>query len=140
MSGETIIAKGGYTSLVASGSTADDVFSTLSASVDTILTDGSELFPLFDFKLDITSGTPAENGIVELYRVPMDGTDQAPTPAGSYLQHLVGKFILDDATDEYYIFGVANVDENDKFIYVNRQATTITAQLYIRGRGWAKAA
>jgi len=139
MAGETVVQYGSYTALIASEAEADDSFSTISASLDTILTDGSENYPLLDFKLDVTSGTPVENGEVYLYRVPMDGTDQAPTPAGSYLQQYVATFILDNATDEYYVFGVANIDENDKFIWQNSQATTITCTLYVRGRTWNEA-
>lgn len=140
MAGETIVTYGSYTSLIASEAETDGAFCTLSASLDTILTDGSENYAQLDFKLDVTSGTPVENGAVHLYRVPMDGTDQAPTPAGSYLQHYVGTFILDNATDEYYLFGVTNIDENDKFIWQNDQATTITCTLYVRGRTYTAAA
>jgi hypothetical protein len=140
MANEAIIDKGSYTSLIASEAEVDGAFSTISASVDTVLTDGTELYALFDFKLDVTSGVPIENGLVHLYRVPMDGTDQAPTPAGSYKPHYVDSFTLDSAVDEYYVFGVPNVDENDKFIWQNDQATTITCTLYVRGRTYAPSA
>ena len=140
MAGETIVVYGTYTSLIASEAEADGAFCTLSASLDTILTDGTENYSQLDFKLDVTSGTPVENGTVHLYRVPMDGTDQAPTPAGSYLQQHVGSFVLDNATDEYYLLGVTNIDENDKFIWQNDQATTITCTLYVRGRTYTTAA
>jgi hypothetical protein len=140
MAGEGIVTYGSYTSLIASEAEADGAFCTISASLDTVLTDGTENYAQFDFKLDVTSGTPVENGVVNLYRVPMDGTDQAPTPAGDYKPHYVGSFTLDNATDEYYLFGVANIDENDKFIWQNEQATTITCTLYVRGRTYVPAA
>jgi hypothetical protein len=135
MAGEALVTYGTYTQLIASEAETDGSFSTISASIDTILTDGTENYSLFDFKLDITSGTPTENGVVDLYRVPMDGTDQAPTPAGSYLPHHAGSFVLDNATDEYYIYGVPNIDENDKFIWQNNDGSvTLTCTLYVRGR------
>lgn len=139
MAGEVIITKGSYTSLIASEAVADGAFSAVSASVDTVLTDGSEIYSILDFKLDLTSGTPVENGTVNLYRVSMDGTDQAPTPAGAYAQQYVGSFFLDDATGNYYLSGVTNVDENDKFIWGNDQATTVTCTLFVRGRTYTTA-
>lgn len=141
MANEATIVKGSYAQLIASEAEADGAFSTISAALNTILTDGSEAYPLLDFKLDVTSGTPTENGAVDLYRVPYDGTDQAPTPAGSYLEQYVGSFVLDNASDEYFIYGVPNVDENDKFIWQNNDGSvTLTCTLYVRGRTVAPAA
>ena len=142
MAGETIIEKGSYTQLIASEAEADGNFCTISSSLDTLVTDGSELYPLLDFKLDVTAGTISSGSYVELFRVPMDGTDQAPTPTSAYLQHSVGTFQLLAATqDEYYLFGVPNVDENDKFIWRNMDGTnSLTCTLYVRGRGFNTAA
>lgn len=133
--GDVVVTSGSYTQLIASEAEADGSFCTISGTIASVLAATVEDYPLLDFKLDVTSGTPTENGQVDLYRVPGDGIDQAPTPAGSYLQHYVGSFVLDNASDEYYIYGVENADNNDKFIWVNNDGSvTLTCTLYVRGR------
>lgn len=135
MANEAELVVGTYAQLIASEAEVDGAFCTLSGALNAALTDGSEDYPLLDFKLDVTSGTPTENGTVDLYRVPYDGTDQAPTPAGSYLQQYVGSFVLDNAADEYYLDGVTNVRKTDKFIWQNNDGSaTLTCTLYVRGR------
>lgn len=134
MANEAELVVGTYAELIASEAEADGAFCTISGALNAALTDGSEDYPLLDFKLDITAGTPIENGPVLLFRVPYDGTDQAPTPAGSYLQMYVGAFIIDNAADEYYLDGVPNVRKTDKFIWQNDNGATLTATLYVRGR------
>lgn len=135
MANEAELVVGTYAQLIASEAEVDGAFCTISGALNAALTDGSEDYPLLDFKLDVTSGTPTENGKVLLFRVPYDGTDQAPTPAGSYLQQYVGSFILDNASDEYYLDGVPNVRKTDKFIWQNDDGSvTLTCTLYVRGR------
>lgn len=134
MANEAEVVVGTYAQLIASEAEADGAFCTISGALNAALTDGSEDYPLLDFKLDVTSGTPVENGPVNLYRVPYDGTDQAPTPAGSYKQMFVGSFIIDNAADEYYLDGVPNVRKTDKFIWENDNGASLTCTLYVRGR------
>lgn len=134
MAGEAEVVEGTYAELIASESVTDTSFGTVSAALDTVLTDGSENYPLLDFKLDVTSGTPVENGEVRLFRVPHDGTDQAPTPNSTYVHHFVRSFKLDNAQDEYYLDGVPKIRSTEKFILQNVNGATITATLYVRGR------
>lgn len=134
MADEVEVVVGTYVELIASESEADGAFCTVSGDLDDSLTDGSEDYPLLDFKLGITAGTATELGRIDLYRVPNDGSDQGPTPAGNYLQHRVGTFVIDDALDEYYLDGVQNVRKSDKFVWQNNSGATLTATLYVRGR------
>ena len=141
MANEAVVTVSSYAELVASEAEADGAFCTLSGTIASVLGATEEDYPLLDFKLDVTSGTPTENGRIDLYRVPGDGTDQAPTPAGSYLQHYAGSFILDNAADEYYLYGVPNVDKNDKFIWQNNDGSaSLTCTLYVRSRSVEPAA
>jgi len=137
MANESIVVTSSYAQLIASEAEVDGAFCTISGALSGTITDATEQkYPLLDFKLDVTSGTPTENGTVDLYRVPYDGTDQAPTPAGSYLQHYVGSFVLDNAADEYFLFGVQNIHTGDKFIWQNNDGSaTLTCTLYVRTRG-----
>jgi hypothetical protein len=120
MANESEVVRGTYAQLIASHAESDGGFCPISGALDGSLTDGSEDYPLLDFKLNVTGGTVTENASVDLYRVPSDGTDDAPTPGGAYLQHYVGSFVVDTNADELYLYGVANVDSKDK-IYLAEQ-------------------
>lgn len=137
MANESVITKGTYASFFTGSGVADGGFPSISAALNGTVTDATEqLFPLLDFKLAVTSGVPTENATVDLYRVPSDGTDDAPTPVGAYLQQYVGSFVLDDAgTTEYYLYGVSNVDDNDKFIVENNSGATLDFTVSVRARG-----
>jgi hypothetical protein len=135
MADEAELVVGTYAVLIPSEQESDGNFCSISDPLDDDLTDGSEDYPLLDFKLDVTAGTPTENGVIDLYRVPFDDTDQSPTPAGSYLQQYVGSFVLDNAADEYYLLGVPNIHKSDKFIWQNNDGSaTLTCTLSVRGR------
>jgi hypothetical protein len=138
--GDLVVTSGSYTSLIASEAENDGAFCTISGTIASVLAATVEDYPLLDFKLDVTAGTFAADDTVDLYRVPGDGTDQAPTPTSSYLQQYVGSFVLSGSADEYYLYGVNNPDNNDKFIWVPNVTTNITAQLFVRGRSLNAAA
>lgn len=141
MAGEAITIKGTYASLIASEAENDGAFCTISGALSGTITDADEqLYPLLDFKLDVTAGTFSAGDIVNLYRVPGDGTDVAPTPTSTHKHMYVGSFTLSGTADEYYLYGVANVDANDKFIWEADVATSVTAQLFVRARSAVAAA
>ncbi len=136
------VSFGSYASAISSEAKADGAFSSVSSDVATVITDSTQqTYPLLDFKLELTTTTPTENGQVHLYRIPGDATDTAPTPAGSYKQQYVGSFTLDNALDDYYLYGVANIDPNDAFILENDDGTaTLTWILHMRSRTTTPAA
>lgn len=136
MAGESVVQLSSFATVVASDTVADGAMS--DATTTTILaalgaTD--EDAPLLDFKLDITSGTPTDGGRVDLYFRPSDGTDQSPAPDAAYLPHCVGSFLLTNATDEYYLYQVPNLDKNGTYYWMNNDGSvTLTATLYARSR------
>lgn len=141
MANEISIVKGSFASLIASEAENDGAFCTLSGALSGAITNTAEQsYPLLDFKLDVTAGTFSADDKVHLYRVAGDGTDQAPTATSTHKQQYVGSFTLSGSADEYYLYGVANVDANDKFIWEADVTTSVTAQLYVRARTAAPAA
>ena len=141
MANEMTTVKGSYASLIASEAENDGAFCTISGALSGTVTDATEqTYPLLDFKLDVTAGTFSAGDTVNLYRIPGDGTDQAPTATSTHKHMYVGSFTLSGTADEYYLYGVNNVDANDKFIWEADVATSVTAQLYVRARTAAPAA
>lgn len=134
--GDVVITSSAYSSFIASEAENDGAFCTISGTVASELAATVEDYPLLDFKLDVTAGTFAAGDTVELYRVPgdSDGPDQAPTPTSSYKHQYVGSFVLSGSNDEYYLYGVPNLDNNDKFIWSPNVTTSVTAELFLRGR------
>lgn len=126
--------------VIASSSPVDGAFdaATKTAVGATSLSATEELFPLLDFHLDISAAAtaPTENSTVDLYRIPNANSAASPTPAGSYKSHYVGSFTLDNITgaQDYYIFGVPNVDVNDTFITQNNSGQTLTYSVALRTR------
>jgi hypothetical protein len=141
MTGETLRSNTDYVSLIASEAENDGAFCTISGKISSVITDASEQkYVALDFKLDVTAGTFSAGDTVILYRVPGDSTDQAPTPTSTHKHKYAGTFTLNGSADEYYVRGVPNEDENDKFIWEANVGTSVTAQLYVRARTNAPAA
>lgn len=139
MANEAKVTLGAWSSTIITGTTlATAGFTSASNAVSTYLTTGSEAsYPLLDFKCAVTSTTVTENGTIDVYRVPSDGTDDSPTPAGSFTPHYVGSFVLDNAgaAADYYLYGVPNVSVNDKFIAQNNDGTNaLSFTITMRGR------
>ena len=135
MAGEASIVKGSYAVIIPSESKANAAFSSVSLPVATALSAAEAAYIALDFKLELTTTAPTENGTVNLYRIAGDGTDSAPTPAGSYKQKYVGSFTLDNAVDDYFFYNVPNIDSNDTFILENEDGTaTLTWTLHVRAR------
>lgn len=138
MAGESILVRSAaYAQVQAAASVANGAFSGgARTNVGAALAaTNEENYPLLDLKLLVSVGTPVENGKVLVYRIPGDGTHQAPVPAGNYRQHFVGSFVLDDAgSSAFFLYGVPNVDNNDEFMLRNENGVTLTLQLLVRGR------
>jgi len=141
MAGELINVEGSFATVQASSAVADGAFSAgTRTTITTALGATESTYPILDFKLDITSGTPTENGVVHIYRRSSDGTDESPAPAGSYLQEYVGTITLDNTTDEYYLYGVNNPAPDSTYYWFNDDgAVTLTAALSARGRSYKTA-
>lgn len=137
MAGEAINTKSAYTQIIASGAVGAGAWSADSSAITSVLTTGSEeLYPLLDFQLLITSESFADGERIDLYRIPSDGTNEAVSPDDytSNPPHPVGSFVAEAASAVLYLYGVANVDENDKFKYKNSGASSFTASLKVRSR------
>lgn len=143
MSGESINAKSAYAQIIASGAVGAGSWSADSSAITSVLTTGSEkLYPLLDFQLLITSESFVDGEKIELYRIPSDGTNEAVSPDDYTASppHHVGTYIAEAASTVLYIYGVPNIDENDKFKYKNNGASSFTASLKVRSRTQAPAA
>lgn len=139
MANEASIAKGSYAALVSSFSIAEGAFSSAGTLSTAITTAAEQLYPTLDFKLDVNTATGfAAGDSVNLYRVAGDGTDQAPVATSTNKQQYVGSFTIASSTaDEYYLYGVANVDINDQFMIESDPAgttTTLAGNLLVRAR------
>ena len=143
MAGESINAKGSWATIQAANSTATGSFSAgTRTTITAALTTGSEdEYPLLDLQLNVSVGSPTENAQIRVYRrSKADGTNEAPAPAGSYLQEHVADFTIDNATGYYYLYGIPNVDENATYYLYNDDSVTLTIALAARGRGFNTAA
>lgn len=142
MSGESINAKSAYTQIIASGAVASGAWSADSSAITAVLTTGNEkLYPLLDFQLLITSEGFTDGDKISLHRIPSDGTNEAVSP-DDYTEappHFVGAFVAEANSTALYIYGVPNIDENDKFKYKNGSGASFTASLNTRSRTQAPA-
>jgi hypothetical protein len=137
MANETVQATGSFATAQAATSTGDGVLCTGSVTAIGTAIATEDLYPLLDFKLTISSGTPVVGGTVDIYRRPSDGTNQSPAPVYTdFLTNYVGSITLDDtaATSYYYLYGVANPDPGDTYYMVNESGATLTIALSVRGR------
>ena len=76
MANEAIVTVGSYAEIISTAAVANGVMSAASTSIATALSATEEVYPLLDFKLDITAGTaPTLNKTFDLYRRPADGSD-----------------------------------------------------------------
>jgi hypothetical protein len=134
MANETVQATGSYATCIASTSTTDGAFNTGTKTAIGSAIATEDLYPLLDFRADVTVGTPTAEEPIDLYRRPSDGTNQAPAPATDYLHDKVGSFRLDNATGDYYLYGIPNPDPNDEYHALNNSGATITFSVLVRGR------
>lgn len=135
--GDVILARGTYATVQAANSTADaDVSAGTITNIGAALAATEEDYPLLDFKLSVTFGTPTADTTVDLYRRPDDGTNAAPAPTSSYLHEFIESFQLDDlaSSQYYYVYGIPNIDQNDEYYIVNNAGATLTIALAARGR------
>lgn len=140
MANETLQATGVYATVQAATSTAD---AALCAGVVTKIGSAiatEKLYPLLDFQVVVSVGTPVAGDTVDIYRRPSDGTSQSPAPqTADFLQQYVGSAVLDNQTGTYYLYGVANPDDEDTYYMVNNGGATLTIELKARGRTYGTA-
>jgi len=148
MAAESINAVGEFVVIQAASSTANGALSTgtrttISSALTTALGSVTEAsYPILDFRLNVSVGTPTENGRVYVYRrSKADGVNESPAPLGSYKPDYVGSFTLDNtASSQYYYYSVNNVDKNATYYLENDDGTnTLTLELSARGRGYTTA-
>lgn len=141
MANETLNANSSaYASCIASAAITTDDMSATGSTIATALSTGSEdLYPTLDFKLKVTAGTVTAGDVINLYRRPSDGTDQAPIPvetSSNTLQTYVGSFTLASNSETRYRAGVRNLHTGDLYYLHNTGAASITMQLYVRGSSY----
>ena len=144
MAGETINVRGAWATLQAAASTANGAFSAGSRTViSTALSTGDEAdYPLMDLKLSVSSGTPAADGLVNVYRRNKADTDESPAPDSAFKSEYLGTFLMDaTASSSYYIYGLPN-DDPEATLYIENQdgTSTLTIALKARGRTYKAAA
>ena len=126
---------GTYATVIASTSTGDGIFNTgTKTDIAAAIGATDEDYAMLDLKIDVTSGSPVADGPIDLFRRAGDGTDQAPVPATDYLYDYIGTVYLDNATDEYFLYGIPNIDGNDEIHAQNNNGVTLTFSVLARGR------
>ena len=82
--GDVVTVRGAYATVQAAASTADGAVSAGSVTdIGTALAATVEDYPLLDFKLTHSVGTPSTPGSIAIYRKSSDGTNAAQTPSAS---------------------------------------------------------
>ena len=141
MANEALQAKGSYANILTGASVATATLSGESDSVTTGIS-GEALYPLLDFKVTVSGGTPVAGTVIDIYRRPSDGTNDSPAPvAADYLTNYVGSVVIDDATPTtyFYLYGVPNPDPADTFYFIHDNGSNLTVALAIRGRTYGTA-
>jgi len=142
MAGETINQpSAAWYTIQAAASTLDAAVSAgaRTAINATALSVNERKYPLLDFRLDMSVGTPVVNQTVDLYRRPkMDGTNEAPAVTATYLHKFVDSFVLNALAGPqyYYIDSIPNPDPNATYYLVNQSGATLTIALAVASRGW----
>jgi hypothetical protein len=136
MTGETLNSKGSY-------ATAQDATSTTDGSVcgGTVYAIGTaipsqDLYALIDLQVILSSGTPASQGRVDIFRRASDGTNNSSPPVYADFKHgWVGTVSFDDiaATTYAYLYDVRNPDEGDQYYMISELGATCTIELKVRG-------
>ena len=142
MANEAVIVKGSYATALTAASVTAAALSSVSDSITTAIS-GEATYPLLDFKITNSSGTPVVGKTIDIYRRPSDGTNQSPAPvAADFLTNYVGSVILDNAaaTTYYYFYGAANLDPADTFYLLNNNDNDLTLALAVRGRTYGPGA
>ena len=137
MANETLNAKSAYVEIEAGASLATATLSGESDSVATALDATEELYPIIDFKVTLSAGTPVVGSIINIYRRPSDGANASPAPVyADFLNNYIGSIVIDNAaaTTYYYLYSVDNPDENDTFYFTHDNGSNLTLALAVRGR------
>ena len=137
MANEALHATGAYATCQAASSTADGVLSAGAVTAIGAAIASEDLYPLLDFRVTNSSGTPVAMEPVDIYRRPSDETNQSSPPVvADHLPNYVGSVFFDNiaATTYAYLYGVENPDPGDTYYMVNNAGATLTILLAVRGR------
>ena len=137
MANEALHATGAYATCQAASSTANGVLSAGAVTAIGTAIGSEDLYPLLDFQVVNSVGTPVAMGNIDIYRKASDGTNQASPPVvADFLPDFVGDAKFDNiaATTYAYRYGVKNPDPGDTYYMVNNAGATLTLELKVRGR------
>ncbi|MFT6496257.1 MAG: hypothetical protein ACJA2A_002043 [Cycloclasticus pugetii] len=139
MAGDTINVEGAWATLQAAASTANGAMSA-GARTDIVTALGATeaAYPLIDFKVSVSVGTPTLNGKVHIFRRSKADTDESPAPTSAYLSERVASIKMSStASSHYYAYGIPNFDKNATYYIQNSDgANTLTLALKARARSY----
>lgn len=136
MAGEVIDVTGTWATIQAAASTADGAMCAgTRTTITAALTGTEDDYPLLDFKVSISSGTPVENSHVHIIRRSKADTDESPAPTTTFTSEYVCTVKLDNtASSHYYVYDQRNADKNATYYMLNDGGATLTLALKARGR------
>lgn len=137
MAGEAITLASSYTEIIASAAVGTGAWSADSSALSAVLTTGNQKdYPTLDFQILVTAETFVDGEIIELYRIPSDGTNEAVSPDDytSGAPYYCGSVSAEAASATLYILGVENIHNTDKFKVKNGSASSATFSVKVRSR------
>jgi hypothetical protein len=142
MANETLNARGSYATAQAATSTSDgSVCGGAVTAIGTAIA-SEDLYTLLDFQVINSSGTPASEGRVDIFRRASDGTNNSSPPVYADFKHdWVGTVVFDNiaATTYAYLYDVRNGDEGDQYYMISELGATCTIELKVRGSTYGTA-
>ena len=135
MAGELIRVDGvsGWVNMATGLSLCAATWAQVSASdFATLLAAGEEDYPEFEMRVDVTTGTPVENEVLQVALRMSNGANQSPAPSGDFAPNYVGGVVLDNQAGNYYKDGLSILSKNAT-VYV-KTATAITVSIYIKAK------
>ena len=89
-----------------------------------------------DIALDVKSGTPSVNSIVEIHFRMGTGQIQEVAPNGTFAPHYEGRIILDNKIGKYFTHNTRLISpEATLYLRANENVGNIVVDVYIRARG-----
>ena len=142
MTDELIVKEGasGWVSAATGLSLSAATFAQVSASsFATLLATTEEDYPEFEVRVQVTTGTPTENGVMAFHLRMSDGTNQEPAPSGDYAPHFRGSVTLDNTASTYYFSDPMSIRNKNATLYV-KSDDALTVSISIRAITLAPAA
>ncbi len=111
--------------------TADTLTQASTSDFATLLAAVEADYPRFQARLQVTTGTPTENSVVDFHFRMGDGTNQEPAPLGSYAPHFRGNIVLDNTASSFYFSDTMSLDNKNATLYL-RSDDALTVTLHIK--------